>query len=912
MKFFILILSLAISSVQAGTGMWTDATLPSSISNSHNGFDTIVTPQGRQLVVHTTSNTKLMLSERVSPISNWTTAEIFNAQLFSIRDVEFLSDDEGGLHVAFLTRGSIIEISTALRYGYRNPEGVWSFTILEDANPSDSYEEGHELSLDLQSNGLAAIAYTGENGTLRYIARSHSAFGAWFDSVVDESPDSGLFPSLKHRSSFTETTFISHYDEVNQQLLFTSLSRPFGAPKFSWSTSTVDNLNNPGRYSSLDFTASGQVAIAYNTTFLGRELRFAVRDGGVWNREVVDAPLDDEQIGMHCHLSMDALGKAQITYTSGSFFIGEQIETYIEEIRHARALPDGSWGIESANCFDGDSNSFRMNIATDLAGTPHAIYFHGNDNTAKKLRHLRPYGSSWVSEDITGGLPQDAFIRGASLDFASDGTRVISVPTTSDDPAFPEAANRLYLMTEKDGQSKTAHFLQGGRINSTRTIVTPDNRIESFYRTVNQINIQERKLAGLGTSAIGHGNIALTNDIDFDVAIDANGTLHLVMDAGDSIAYFTAAPVPDGQELVWERQAEEVPFGEGRSPAIAIGPANQVVIVYLAPDGLFPNPAPGQSEITHAFFHPEIGGWEFNSFEEGSRLGRSLDVTYCDAQFKVVACEFSEDETSTTIFTSNPFTGERHISHPVAGQVLKIDIESHNDQLHVCWRSEYQSLLGNPVPRMGHRYIGYFSSRQGPTVVRALPVNYDIYSRTFDNLDLAIDQEGFPVILTNAEPDNDLLQTPGSLLLFRPADSLDLDNDGISLLYESAFGMNPRVHDPETGGRNTVRYENGQIHFNTYFRHRNDLSPLIGSGPVLNETNCYLGAFELGMQYSTSGMKSFTDNAAIPILLPSQDLPDQAGFVESGTTLTFGANFVEHTPKAFFRHTVRRIFPKIN
>ncbi len=147
-----------------------------------------------------------------------------------------VEDSAGGLHLAYYD-----SIANDLKYAYRDPQGIWSPTIVVDSTPY----AGEYVSIALRNDNIPAIAYYAANTS-----------------------------DLKYATTANRT---------------------------SWRTQTVDSPGTVGLYASLQFSSQGAPGIAYYDKTLG-DLRFAIFDGTAWQLRTIDSKGD---VGRSCSLAID-------------------------------------------------------------------------------------------------------------------------------------------------------------------------------------------------------------------------------------------------------------------------------------------------------------------------------------------------------------------------------------------------------------------------------------------------------------------------------------------------------------------------------------------------------------------------------------------------------------------------------
>ncbi|MFT6380147.1 MAG: hypothetical protein ACJAXZ_001627, partial [Akkermansiaceae bacterium] len=159
-----LLAALAILVTTAHSAMWEKTSSDLPFPAEDMGLDVARHPDGRTFMARfenvDAGTPNLYLAQKPGPNSPWTEEDIRNTGLFDVKSLDLSVDDEGGLHLAFITKGFILGTIVNLNYGYQAPGGDWTFEVLGEASPDLDEKSLYAISLDLDSEGLPGIAYT--------------------------------------------------------------------------------------------------------------------------------------------------------------------------------------------------------------------------------------------------------------------------------------------------------------------------------------------------------------------------------------------------------------------------------------------------------------------------------------------------------------------------------------------------------------------------------------------------------------------------------------------------------------------------------------------------------------------------------------------------------------------------------
>ena len=299
-------------------------------------------------------------------------------------------DADGNVHLSYGTDGS------EWKYAFR-PAGTtrWDKTSL--AGGAVNY-----VGLALDSAGNPHICSTFHR--LRYAEFNGSKW-----SVQDVAPDTsdiqyscavGVGPDGKPH--------LAWYKVEDQDKNF-YLHLKYGSLENGvWVIRTVDFDRQTGKYHSMAVDSQGVPHLTYDAFVDGR-LKYAVRDKDAWNIRVVQSRVSGDpeyNIGMGNHLTLDAAGKAHISYYTSSM------------LRYASEKQDG-WDVQTVDTIrsSGGWVSYRSSVVLDKAGNPHIVYQDG-----AAVKHAYWDGKQWHLQLVVHSGP--------------DGNRYVSMAIDKNDVLY--------------------------------------------------------------------------------------------------------------------------------------------------------------------------------------------------------------------------------------------------------------------------------------------------------------------------------------------------------------------------------------------------------------------------------------------------------------------------------------------
>jgi hypothetical protein len=327
-------------------------------------------------------------------------------------------DAVGRAHVAWADA-----VTGALRYAWQVPGG-WRSEVIEAGDAGGmgaTGPVGWYASLVLDAHGTAHVAYyDAGRGVLKHAERRG---GTWAVEVVDGHEGAGHYCALALTPQGSPA--VSYYDASALCLRYAekvgdawrvevvdgegdaaeAAAAQDRADKASKTPAISDEVANVGMYTSLAIARDGSVHVSYQDV-THADLKVAVKRGGAWSTETVDAKGD---VGEHTSLRLDPAGRAHVGY----------YDLQHGALKLARETPGGSWQVETVEA-GGDVGAWAS-LAVDAEGREHVSYF---DAAKEALRYAeRTEVGGWrtqqVDADGTAG-------RNCSLALDRDGAPVIA------------------------------------------------------------------------------------------------------------------------------------------------------------------------------------------------------------------------------------------------------------------------------------------------------------------------------------------------------------------------------------------------------------------------------------------------------------------------------------------------------
>jgi hypothetical protein len=298
-----------------------------------------------------------------------------------------------------------------LKYAYKDSSG-WHIMILTGYN-HDPYDFGHYSSLALDAAGYAHISHwESYYSSLQYNWQDSSG---WHSYGVDGGGlfcslalDSRGFPHISYQGanwcyaeyawkdmSGWHTEVVESTYSGGMSLALDGAGLPhlcYGPPsKYAFRDSLgwhIEELEGVGSWLSLEVDA---LARPHMCSIADGELWYTYRDGGAWQRELVDPGPVGGSVA-NTSLSLDASGQPSISY-------------YCYGVLRCASRNGVGWHIETVDD-ESDAGSYNS-LALDGSGRPHISYRY-DDATSGSLRYA--YRRQQTASDVGGGVPSPPLI----------------------------------------------------------------------------------------------------------------------------------------------------------------------------------------------------------------------------------------------------------------------------------------------------------------------------------------------------------------------------------------------------------------------------------------------------------------------------------------------------------------------
>jgi hypothetical protein len=172
-----------------------------------------------------------------------------------------------------------------------------------------------------------------------------------------------------------------------------------------WTIETVDAASNTGAYSSLELDADGNPHVSYQDRGPGTAtaVKYARKSAGLWSIDVVQQSTGS--IGYSTSLELDAIGEVHMTYGNPG------------AVRYARKSL-GAWTLAMVE-MELQASNVEPSLALDSQGRPHVTYHRPppEEDGPEALRYARWTGSTWSREIADdGGDEYPGFFSSLVLD----------------------------------------------------------------------------------------------------------------------------------------------------------------------------------------------------------------------------------------------------------------------------------------------------------------------------------------------------------------------------------------------------------------------------------------------------------------------------------------------------------------
>ncbi|OPY33227.1 MAG: Y_Y_Y domain protein [Methanomassiliicoccales archaeon PtaU1.Bin124] len=320
---------------------------------------------------------------------------------------------------------------TAIK-AYAKPDPLSSWGVVEN-------------SIALDSHGHVHIAFAfGTSNNDNVLMHTTNASGAWVAEVVDNTVDSGYYPSIAIDSN--DHIHIAHYSYNERGLRYATNAGG------TWVNQTVVSRIDisDGMYRadaqyglSLAVDSAGIPYIAYSSqtspgTYEGRhfDLNMAVKMGGVWSFETITGVTGGD-LYLKKSLVLDSSKHAHIAYSQSTKLYYATNES-------------GSWAMQMLD--NQYENGWEHYIALDGLGHVGISYLTNNTTPPLNLKYATNAGGSWVNETI---VSSNSLVRPTQLGYDSSGYPCIMVFRNSMVSLYSKTSGGTWTETNPLGTSTT-------------------------------------------------------------------------------------------------------------------------------------------------------------------------------------------------------------------------------------------------------------------------------------------------------------------------------------------------------------------------------------------------------------------------------------------------------------------------
>ena len=200
--------------------------------------------------------------------------------------------------------------------------------------------------------------------------KSHNnSVGPWTTTTLDNISDVGKYTSIAFDSS--NYVHIAYYNITNQDLKYATNNG-------GWQNTTIDSVGDVGSYCSIAIDHNDKVHISYYDAGANLNLKYANNVLGHWTIITVDSVGD---VGAYSSIAIDSNNRAHISYGNLSSW----------DVKYATNA-SGAW-VTSTVDGAGFMTGMYTSIAVDSLDTPHICY---RDVTNQDLKYARKPASTWI------------------------------------------------------------------------------------------------------------------------------------------------------------------------------------------------------------------------------------------------------------------------------------------------------------------------------------------------------------------------------------------------------------------------------------------------------------------------------------------------------------------------------------
>ena len=831
--------------------------------------------------------------------------------------IAFLELSREGLYLAMdITDDLVIQVvfvgADGLVYLLESEDdgGTWTQTILATDAKIDTTEGG----VDIASSSRSAVVYSSVDGA-RVVEQG--ALGAWGDpQSIIQGARRGVGPAIVDTPGgidadrFNERMVV-FYDDLGEELKMVR-QNALGVWSSTSVITEVVNLTRPD----IAFH-QGEVAVSFSDLTSIRMCEFVPRAGTSgtvfsdyeWRFETVatesELDLDAGQFyGAHVPIAYDVKGDPMVAYSENAFFIlvGRTLE-----IKTKRRVPTLGWVGDTVEVLPSVTglgfdltDPGGIDLVTSVNGDPALVYEQDRGDESSVI-FARPNPAPWVMVEPESSSDKSNTSAPAVATGRNGEIYMVHSSVTGGGLLVggAEMIQAPQLTIFSGGEEATVSLEDSDRpYVSWAMTVTSDGTLHLVGLQMETTAATSGDLLYFRSSAEGEvGSSSLVGE----VGMAAGGPLSLGSDGRGNL--YVGFLGTDGSPSVYSLNRGAVAWGEfANVPAtnvvgmdMAVRNDGGVMVSYFDASAravrVFSN-MNSRSGALEAVFSTEnvrsLGGADRDPIDTACVIGPDgkMRVSYIQSGDLNVALSGA--------IGGNAFSNSRIASGFLDGQL--------------------------EVASRGDRYVIFiYTERNGGTLISVtlqdlalasrdaflVPGSVLTSSRARQSMDVTMDANGFPVAAMGLSTSFGFLLSQDKILLVRPADALDDDNDGIPLLSEEAYCLDPDQVDltdflPESrisdvGTAKLLRHQ---------FR-APDL-PGIRVAEASVRYGDFLFTYEGSSDLVSWGPEIVEPDETVSFISAPQDLPDTVYCKEVGIGWFYLEAYLLNNPRRFSRLTLER------
>ncbi len=789
----------------------------------------------------------------------------------------------------------------------RNETSFTQTGIASDATTNSSLGG---VSIKSRGANNSAIIYTrrGETaadaGPVNFTEQSGSSWGT--PVGISSGNGSGIAPVLINTplgisgSNSTQRVVVA-YDEANNNVHVVRQVEALigGNPVFFWQSSEVVGESSVRSRPDIAYS-KGKIAVTYREGFgLLKYAEWKLKAGEDGSGGVANYEWSGETLAEAEAISFRILGeKAPVVFDAGGnplvSFVRDDADREMYRVETRRLVPGLTWVSGEVSPFRSyDSGQpLALSMATGLAGDP-ALIFPLNLSASTLVTFARPFSEPWIVE-------QPELLEENAQSFAP------AVATSNDGSIYLATGGSMEsgfingrLITISGVQSSDRFFPvpnDGGFTNAHSITVTSDGMIHIVGMRVAAVDATQGEVyywRGGATGAISR--IGMVSDGDA-----APGSLTLKSDGSGTL--YVSYLRTDGRGVV-----QKLAPGESEWTIVVSTDSTAVVGLDLAvrADG-------GYALSYYQAASRKVSLLTNVDIRDGKKfpIPETLDVFSLNSMDREVidtACVFEQDGRPRVAFVQGT-TIKFSVPRGVGSQTFDtMDLGAGYDGatlemlrsgrgLQILFHSERDE---GRLHRLTFQNNGMESNTSFVNLKRPLDTAFSAQS-----ISVAIDANGFPVVAVGLLKTFSLAGLEFQVILARPADALDDDGDGMSLLEEEAFCSNPNISDSNAERVLTDFFGSETISM----IHSFDTPDLFFAGDSSAAENRILDivyTIESSSDLETWDVEG-SETEGVSYLSGNSGSTERPHCFRASFLRQNSAGYVNNNPKRFYRMTIRR------